>query len=285
MSAWPARMLLTNSEGLYLVEHGRRAVVLEQERRAYYGISWHGDRLYVGCECGQGDTSTILVLDPRLQVVTYFSVPAKHAHQILWHRGSLLVTSTETNEILAVDLETGDSRPVFHTKGKVVEGIGEDHVNSLWADPAGRLHVVEHRQSAKFDRPSRFRVLDEHFSIEFEVGLGLAAHNVYVEDGIWYACDSLAGDLMRIDFAQQRLRRKALGAFTRGLARPASGGFVVGLSDPGPREGRALGQTRLARLDADLNVVDEVQLPIFGGVHEVRVLGEVDLAHSLEAFD
>ncbi len=288
MRLWPRYLLLSNCEGLYLVEDGRDVVVVEQARKPYYGISWRrtpegAHRLYVAARCGGGTTSTILEFDEGLRCLREFDVPAACAHQALWWRDRLLVTSTESNQVLSVDVETGQSVEVFHTGGKIEAGIASDHINSLWAASEDSLYVLEHRQSAKFDRPSRIRRLTSDYRMELELSLGDAAHNIYVEGPRWFLCDSLDQSLRILDWESQAMTRIPLGAFTRGLSRTTEG-FVVGLTDEAPRGRRASSATALALLDESPTFVDRRELAITGGVHGVRALGEVDRAHSVEAF-
>lgn len=279
MLRWPD-LLVSTVTALLLVRSGKVEEV-ETQRAAYYGITWNRDHIFVACAFRE-TTSKILTLNKWFDVLHRVNVPERNIHQLLWHDDKLFAALTERNAIGVINPKTGSVRTVYRTGGAVIDGvIGEDHVNSIWADTAGEIVICEHRQSTRFDRPSRIRFFDRGFSFRDEILIGRNAHNVYCEGGSLFINDSSNWRLIEVGLLDKEVRREvAFDAFPRGLAR-FEHGWVVGLSEDAPREARNSGSSRLVLLNDTWEVVEELVLKDCGGVHGVRVLGpQIDLAHN-----
>ena len=148
----------------------------------------------------------------------------------------------------------------------------------MWFDHDGLIYVFGHRQSTRFNRHSRIRVINGAWALR-EMYIGRCCHNVYMEHGSLYTCDSANWAFVEVNGWTGDRHSVDLNGFTRGLAR-VPGGFVVGVSDDTPRESRKSGDSRLVLLDDRLRIVDAVEMRGFGGVEDLRALGVSDPSHN-----
>jgi hypothetical protein len=207
-------------------------------------------------------------------------------HQALWWGGVLYVTDTD------------------HEKDRVLLWDGEDiqtirwpqweehviHPNSIWCDGEA-FYVVEHGGSGF---PKWVQVLDLEFNPLERIELPKSIfpepsrifhgiHNIYVEEGILYTLgptsvvwyEIASGESDHVFFTQYMD-----GPFyNRGLAR-VKGKFYIGLSEIRERRKRAQGNSFILVADDNFNVLNILKLELAGGLHEIRAIDSLDLAHN-----
>lgn len=281
---WPD-MLAATATSLVLIRNKKYEVV-EQDRALYFGITWNADNLFVACGFKE-DSEEIAVFDKSLTYVRSVPLKARNTHQIIWHAGRLFATLTERNEVAIVGPTSGELETFYHSGGSVLDGgIGEDHVNSIWFD-ANTVHIVEHRQSTRFNRPSRVRRADKSGRIISERYIGRNAHNIFVEpvghEGRLFINDSTGERLTVVDLADGSRKHVNLGGFTRGFG-SFDDGYVVGVSLVAVKDQRGLGNSQIVLLDKQLKVVDRLTLHGLGGLQDLRCLN-ADPSHNNLPFE
>jgi len=143
--------------------------------------------------------------------------PIRDPHDILWHDGGLLVSSSWDGVVWRT--ETGRPPTPVWRGGRVPDSW---HVNSL-VEVDGRLHVCAFGRS---DRHKGWRTGDDGGSgfvhdtargVDVLVGLAHPHHPRRVGNR-WLLCESTRGSLSECDDAGRVLRRVSVDRFSRGLA-------------------------------------------------------------------
>ena len=272
---FPNLIVSTASSLCVIREHN--VEVIEYDRALYFGITWSNEFIFVACNFKEHD-SKIAIFDHKFRPVDQLIVPALNIHQIIWN-GSLYATLTEANKIAIVNQFDGRIlTEVYYSGGSVIDGVGEDHTNSVWFDDRGRMWLCDHRQSSRFNRPSRIRVL-ERDTKAFEIYVGRNAHNVYTEGDWIYTNNSSEWKFKAINWRTGDRKFVDVGGFSRGLGR-IPGGFVVGVSKDQPRAERMSSDSKVVIINDEFEIVDEVALIGHGDVQDLRVLGISDPSHN-----
>jgi len=249
----------------------------------YYGITWDNENIYVSeriwLQCH------IHVFNKKLKRIGELPIGVDLAsvHQIFWYNGILYITNTQRNQILLWGGWNWNIRTVEWKK----PNEPHQHLNSIWCD-GKNFFVVEHRKKLI---PKRIRVLDLDFTpvdcIELDGDFirdhPEGIHNVYIENEKLYTCGPQA--LIQHNLISGRSKPIVPHPlmnnhhYARGLARTA-GKFFVGLSEASERSERNRGNSTILVTDDNFNVLETIVLKGTGGIHEIRAIDGIDLAHN-----
>jgi hypothetical protein len=205
----------------------------------------------------------------------------KAPHQMIWWEGKLYIADPNTNRVLIWD---GDSTRTYDVRAIALSP------NCVWCD-GEKVYVLGHGGSMM---PKWIGVFDLGFNLIDRIELprrifpenpriSHGAHNVYIENGILHTFSPTS--IMRYDLTSRESDHVNLAKvggtnyYTRGLAR-TQGRFFVGLSAIKERKERFEGDSLILVTDDDFNVLDVLTLEYTGGLHDIRAVDSVDLAHN-----
>ena len=270
---------------------GRNVSILDFRSTEYYGISWTpGSSSLILSHSGLKN-ETLIDLETYAKseqgwisfgeerTSAFLSQP----HQILCCSDNRVVcTNTGRNRLVAIDLKSPGH---FHEAGITdrrwdrlgLQGPFGDHLNSIF-EYEGRLYAIAHGHHtgsslAVFSYPEL--ALLSVTPVSARTGL----HNVFVTNSNQIlSCHSEAGAL--IDIASETLLWEAGSpVYTRGMA-ATDDLIILGESARTSRDQRRHSMSALWLIDRrSWRTVDYIALGPFGGVHEVRIVDEPDLAH------
>jgi predicted SAM-dependent methyltransferase len=157
-----------------LIKYGDNLYLLEEDLKAYYGLTWSDDSLYVlGRNGNRGEV--LNVYDTNFCIIKTFRFDRKlNSHQIDIVFNRLLITDTDRNQILLLDLETDKIEEI--EIGTIREDV--NHINGLTVDSKKEtIHVVCGNNVAGCAIKSEHLTYDFSFNLlSKEVG-GWADHN------------------------------------------------------------------------------------------------------------
>lgn len=287
----PQLLVTTSSYVLRYCTETRTTFIVESNRPGYYGVSWFSGGSFpffshAGYAIGNDPVSSEDYMLSEVGFLSngdrcsnaFLSVP----HQIRCVEDNVIaVANTGRNCLSLVNAQDWSVRQVRFSD-VLWDRMGADqsgnHYNSI-EYKNGRLFVVAHNFSkgsftVELEWPS-LRVIEIS---QYQVS---SIHNLWVrDDEIWIACDSMRNGL--IDLKTERmLWQTDHWSFTRGLA-ANSRDIYVGSSENAPRHLRQYSETGIWVIDAGtMKTRDYHWLGQFGGVHEVRLIDEFDLCHSV----
>lgn len=147
------------------------------------------------------------------------------------------------------------------------------HLNSVFRN-SRHVYLMCHNDTIKTGRKSKILVMDEELNVIKTIDSDSScAHNVALLDGQIIYCDSIGQSLV---WGGDRVK---LDKFTRGLAM-SKDVIYVGSSDFGPREKRESSHGKVFAISSNRRVAGTLSLPNVGGIYEVRLVGQPDLAMS-----
>jgi len=277
-------LIATRNRRLILWDDGPRTIYKSEYPRfqKFYGTTWDAEKIYVA-EHRKGGPSVVLVFDKELNLQGHLPVQLEDPHQVFWWDGMLYIPEPGHDVVL---LWNGNG---IRRVGWKKPNEPNMHLNSVWCD-GEKFYVVEHRWTKM---PKRIRVLNLRFkpidciTITKKDFIGpppfIGMHNVYVENGLLYACSPRA--LVRHNLASGRSNPIVLHPLMDashcaiGLAR-VPGKFFVGLSELKPRAERGTGDSAVLVTDDNLRVLDILSLKDTGTLYEIRAIDGPDLAHN-----
>ena len=274
----------------------RETFVIESECPEYYGISWFaGDNRLCLSHSGLDNGSLSSLSAYASSEVGWLSVAQEHSwpclsqpHQILClDDGTVAATNTGRNCLTIV---RPDSWFVRHHRvgGSLwdrleLADVSGYHLNSLTCHD-DFVYVLAHN----FDKGSFTLKISQ---VDFSVVAVLpheatGVHNLwFLDDQVLVGCDSVRNSLVNLLDGTQLWRSNDATGMTRGLAATETTIFV-GASTNGARRERRYGETGIWALDAgSFGTADYHVLGHLGGVHEVRVMDELDLCHPQGRLD
>ncbi len=286
------KALVAASWHLLLVDLAtRRVEVVEDHRTGYYGISWFPGRSGLVLSHSGLDTGDLVDVTAyagsekgwlshgERRTRAFLSAP----HQLVCAPdGRVVCTNTGRNRIQVIDFD----KPGWVQEARLSEANWDrlgphdaagDHLNSVFFR-GDVLYLLAHG----FDRHSSLATFTYpalHLIDVRPVRGRSGMHNIFAtEAGQLLACDSNAGAL--VDLSDQSvLWESGAPGYLRGLA-ATDDIVVVGDSAIGARDRRHHSVSGVWLVDrATWRALDYVYLGPFGGVHEVRIVDEPDLAH------
>ena len=289
-------ILLTTPLGVYRFDtNGSLLNRLALGRREYGGLTWDRERVYLSHsnidnaalqnERDYRAANIGVVRGHSPEGVSVVATGISQPHQILADsRGRLLVANTGLNRIDVVNLDDGQTRPIYLNDTTCdmvgVEKLG-DHFNGFF-EHGDTLFVVAHNNGRKskvweLDAES-FDVLQVH-DTEAEW-----AHNCWVCEHGLVICDSKYGSLYDVRTGES-LWKADTPNITRGLAATESYIFV-GRSEFGDRLSRKYSEGGFWVVDRKtLKTVDKFFFPGTGCTLDVRLLDEPDHCHQAPPLD
>lgn len=297
-------IVVATQQVLALVDlHTGEHRVLDEDRGAYYGITWNDDTLWAiarACE-----PYRMIALKPDLCECLDFEgldlgAPDGDSggpHQIHYHpeHDLLYIADGWNDQVAAYDPDSGVQENLHWP----TIGPHKLHINSVWWDFRG-MWIVEHRYG---DLPKVIRCIegyDEHnqkaayfFDLpELAAGpLQQGLHNVYVENGTLFTLGPAQVITMGMRDLQTRIwslwdHVRPGEHYLRGLARqrdqwlPGLSRWIIGRSNAQSKEDRGFGQSTVLILDESLKVMGELDLPeTWGQINEIRLFDK-DMSHN-----
>ncbi len=268
----------------------RQTFVVESKHPEYYGISWFaGDNRLCLSHSGLDNGSLSSTSSYALSEVGYLSVAQNHSwqclsapHQLLClDDGTVAVTNTGRNCLTIIRPDSWFIR--HHRVGGSLwdrlsqADVGGYHLNSLTRN-GEFLYVLAHN----FDKGSftlKVSCVDFHV-IDILSHQSTGVHNLwFLSEKVLVGCDTMQNSLVNLLDGTTLWRSSDPTGMTRGLAATKDMIFV-GASTNGARRERRYGETGIWALDAgSFRTADYHALGHLGGVHEVRVMDELDLCH------
>lgn len=289
------RALVACPHRLLLVDVATREVtVLEDHRPEYYGVSWTHDGLNLCLSHSGIDNGAIQSLEDYVSAERgTISLGARQTgealtqpHQLLCTPEHVIAANTGRNCLTVVRQEDLFYRHHWLEESKW-DRMGRDrctgsHFNSVFLKD-DRLFVLAHNHQ----NPSYLLVLDWP-SLETIAKVPTPArwaHNIWpVEQGFWITCDTKRGALIEIASGKTIWSCGRPNSLTRGLACDGSV-LLIGDSAERAREARADSHGGIYVLDVvSFKLLDYVELPYAGMVHEIRLLDVPDLCHHGHVF-
>ncbi|WP_447727331.1 hypothetical protein [Sphingomonas koreensis] len=256
--------LVASRQGLFAVgRNGAKCVAYG----FFFGLREHDGSLFVFESCGVPATRSyrgrILRLTLDAGIIVHAQVITRgldnQCHQLAVIDGHICVVDTANQAILRFtpDGAAVDVRRPF-PPGEPGETDGSYlHLNSI-ARVRGQTVLLLHNGTAVPRRQSELAWLDDDWRLVHREPLaGYGCHDI-VEDGqgvLWHS-GSLDGDILNSDGLAVRVSDR----MTRGLAL-GSMGLIVGTSVFGERHVRTDLSGSVIFLDAELNRLDEIELP------------------------
>ena len=271
------KFFVTTSSTLSIYDGKLSDIKVVPQGRRIYGLSWNKDKAYVAIKYPDNEQDTIEEFDRGFN---FKKVPIDRylhgVHQLLCLENLLYIVNTDQNEILILDLNSGNIN--------VKKWRGTEppvHLNSIWQHDE-EFYVVEHRM----DKSIVWMGNKNWGRIREFSGLS-HVHNVYVENDKLYCLSSIETSIVMIDLKsgkiEEKIKLKPLFngvEYIRGLAR-GQNHWIVGFNKRAKRYKRWYKcNGSVAILDNDFREVDHVAIPSRGQIHEVRLIDEKDYAHN-----
>lgn len=272
-------------ESISVYHHKQKQYIEIIKGGSCYGLSWNKNQeIYVS---SNKDLQPLNLKERKLSNTIWSK--GREIHQILFHKNLFYVANTGHNIIHLVS-PTRDIKKIIDAEPNVdkpTHGEGDkDHINSIFIYD-NRIYLCCHNR----DNPSLILVLDINFDIieKFE-NVGKQCHNVYVENETLYTLSSKTCEVTKINLKTKKkefipLKLKNFiefdgNFFIRGLARTKNN-FLIGVtsfSTAGSERDNHNGW--IIETDNNFNIVDVVTTPGVSAVNEIRIINEIDYAHS-----
>lgn len=257
--------LVASNRGVFAVGPGCVSMVL---RGWFFGIHCFGEYLYLFENCAMRDRSVPLGRIVRLRIrdrqlcepdVLVTGLDAS-CHQLAVINDILCLadTANQTLRRYALDGRPIDSITPFPLAPPTDTSGGYLHINGL-AKIGSRIAVMLHNGKADPARVSELAWLDEHWNLVDRYPLtGYCCHDIVADQqGVLWHSASMTGEIFSADGRRVRLSDRLM---TRGIAFSADR-MMVGLSSFGPRQIRDALPGNAVILDADLTIVEQIELP------------------------
>lgn len=276
------KFLITTSKSFSIYDKKVEDIFFEEDNNRIYGLTWDNENIYVGGYNPQKKNDNVRIFDKFFNFKNFLKMPhpLKGCHQIFYYINKLYVMNTDSNSIDVLNVENNNWKRRGWTGS-----ANHTHINSIWSD-GKHIYVCEHNGRKP---PSRIVQKGMNFGKDLDIisKAGLQIHNVYIEDGFIFTCNSANFCLTKIDMkSKKQIMHKRIDAFgsdewfTRGLCRFGEY-WAIGLSFPVKnRADRAdAHKGGIAILNNKFEVVE--QIPIFnrGQIHEIRAFKD-DKCHN-----
>jgi len=255
---------------LWIAQPPGEVRIIHQGKGTYYGIAYSQDVIYVAARGSMTDAENngeILLFDHRLNYVTSLKAPfpMQDMHQIVFARGKLWVTCTYHDLIAIYD---GNEWETWHVDPSAATSRGRLHLNSIYVE-GDDIYVLAHQHGPSTIYRYTYPDLSEPVEV---VQLGVASHNIWINDGDLYTCSSFDGLIVsRGGFCLK------IGEYPRGVA-VGTNRTYVGVSRFAGRENRDRFASWIRAYDANWAPQTVWRLESLGQVTEIRLLGDQDRA-------
>ncbi len=284
------RLLITTRNRVILWDNGPKTVYVDEgvtkdnRYHDFYGITW--DEKFICITERTLRHAEILIFNGelKLEVKGLLTIEIFDAHQIFYKNNKLYVTNPRKNEIVIKE-ENDEGKLVCRAVSWKEPEDTYLHLNSIWCD-GQRFYVVEHR---KKKQPKRIKILDLDFNPLGEIDISPESpqsvqlrglHNIYIESSFLYTCSPEG--LLQVDLLAKNSKnvvRSPKGLYMRGLARTKDY-FFLGLSEMKGRGERDGGDSAVLVVDNQFKLVAKLFLRDTGGLHDIRAVDSLDLAHN-----
>jgi hypothetical protein len=282
--------LVTCNNRILLVDgYGIRSIFnsIDMDDERVFGLTWDTTHVYVSAQ------HAIRKIAATGEVVACYEDYPYDAHQLVAAGKYVYSTITGNDEIIALSPElkpttifsaTGRFRP----PGLPIYQPSSDtkHVNSVWvgADSIWAVYhnntepsvAVELRHANKIEKIREIELLSNN------------AHNVYVEGGILYSCNSKQGKITKYHLSDGSIEQIAIdpeqfGAppdsrFLRGITRH-SDGWIIGASGVARKEDRQKVMSWVYFVDNNFAPIIGFPIPFGCSIYDVRLVA-ADKAHN-----
>jgi hypothetical protein len=272
---WPNFIASTYKE-LVLVQEGK-VHTLHKGEGQYYGITWSKDSIFVAHKKDDYPPGPeVSILNTRYKVMGVTPGNFPDVHQILYRKGLLYITSTDTNSI---DVYNGRD---IKSKNWTEHITGVNHINSIYHDGKG-FWSCHHNLVSRGDHTYSDLVYlgKDMSSIKSKIRVGRDLHNVFVSGNLIYTLSSADEELLEISLETGEIQRRTkIGMWPRGFAATEKY-FLIGVSTKIDRSNRPDGRSEVHLVDRkSMKVLDILRIGGVGVMHEIRVTSELDLAHN-----
>jgi hypothetical protein len=280
---WPD-LIIASESYIAICKNKKFQIVKHEDGFKFYGITWNNNDVYY---CNNNS----IAKNYQNYDAPYVASLGGHmdVHQLLFYESLLYATLARNNEVreFVVGLQINKRRtwPEFVSEAK--EHQDYTHINSIFIQNR-KVYLCHHNNG----KPSFISVHEKSKYmpiVDTVEDVGLYNHNVYVEGDYLYTLDSGNCKITKInlktkgkeqvDLNPQKCRTNPNATFLRGLARTEKY-FVIGACQNLPKLERHKEKSFLILLDSNLNFVDSMAIPYADQVRDIRVIGEMDLAHN-----
>jgi len=280
----PRMLLVTTTLAAWLLDlDSGRAFQIDAGRGAYCGASFDKNRIYLACRQAaygaerETQDNIIVCLDRKLRVAGLLRAPRpiRDVHQILYHRGELLVCSTYDDCIFIHNFATGGWnfwQPFGADDASLPD---QNHINSVFAndDTIWLVGCKPQGWLATFDRTGK--PLGEGKQL-----LGAMTHNVWPTEQGNFVCSSSEGAILSTSGARLVVNPKA---WLRGVCGVGEQLFI-GITRELHRDARSAADCSVAAVDAQGHIKRCYSFLGYGMISDIRALNEADPIHNREIF-
>jgi len=189
------------------------------------------------------------------------------------------------NCIVKIDYNNMTFKRYFH------RGDSESHkyhINTMFCTP-NYIYVVEHNGTVKTGERSAVVVYDYDFNYIREYkDMGNSSHNICIDDGYMYVCNSMEGSIIKMDMVTEEREEIDMSQYHKGVVRGIA--FVddrryVGISEFLRKEDRHLyGNAVILELDMEWNLLNKIRIMNSGQLLEIRAVEGIDRCHNFIPF-
>lgn len=277
-----AIFIAASLKGLAIYAGGAKYPIIEGI--PYYGLTWNEDRIFAVTRELPGVGMAVSVFNERLELIDHYPLGKLAApHQIYCWDGVVLITDTGHDRIIAWDIESHEMKVVYTGDMPDKGYLRNNHINSIWCD-GEKFYICEHKCGA-----SAIRILDMDWRPLTVIDrVGSYIHNVYVENGKLYTCDSMghamtmaclvSGQRISHDLEYCWKGRKPYPqtSYPVGLIRTEDS-FYVGVIAQGTKE---TDRAAIFKFDSGFNYVGQAGFEEYGTVTEIRLARGLGYAHN-----
>jgi len=268
-------MLVGTSRNLFLIKDDKVISILD-DKDTYYGITWSPTQLFVV----ERRKECITMFQEGMPLV-YFTFPdgLKELHALHYNSG-LYAIETQRNCIVEIGFENEGFKRHFHRGDEETHY----HINTMFCTD-DYIYVVEHNNTVKTGNRSMVVVYNYDFKFIREYkDMGNSSHNVCVDDGYMYVCNSMEQSIIKMNMETEEKEIIDMSQYHSGLTRGIS--FVgdrryVGISEFATRKERHLGgNVAILEFDKDWNFLNKIRIKGCGQLLEIRVIEGIDRCHN-----
>ncbi len=249
-----------------------------------FGVTWCRGRVFLA------QPTSIWEFDSRLNFKKVLVRDLWYGlHQMTCFEKALWVVSPRLNGIQRFNLD-GEARGIFFPSKEGVYGLPESfrgkdkltyqedisHYNSIMFHD-GMIYLTAHNH----DKPSKIEIFNKNLKLVRTLSkIGRQAHNVLIDDGIWWI-DSL-GERSLVCEDGRKVKIGGDGDFVRGLAGTQDYFFTAKFPYCEKRTGRRQGDAELVVINrGSLKVENRIKLAGVGNINDLRIMDETDLGHNV----
>jgi hypothetical protein len=276
--------LFTTSRTFSLYENGKITdIYKDNNSNRIYGITWNEKIIYIAAYDSKIKKDVIKIFDKKFNYIKDLKLKHKllSTHQIYYYNNHLYIMNTDSNFIDILNTKDNSWR-----RKKWRDTAANKHINSIWCDGKS-FYVCEHNG---LKPPSCIQKMNMNLENEKLYGnMGKCIHNVYIEDGIIFTCDSAHFTFARFNLKGKRMENKQFDVFdtkewfNRGLCRNKNKNFwMIGLSCHRKyrKDRKDTKKGGVLILNNKFDIIEKIPINNYGQINEIRLISELDLAHN-----